>query len=423
MKRAAHFGSFDAESQWRPAELALLPAVSDSGAQRTVAAMQELSWGFAKNGDSVLTTALIEEPLRDYLGSLGVALHFAQLPASGQAAPSYLLDPEILLSPYAVTQPAHELAAQLGKAQTLPTLATVQKVNSKTFSNALAESLSLFGQGRIATSADSLGELLRAQLRSGQAVVKDVYGVSGRGTQLIADAAAGDRLVAYIRRQEERGRTVEFLVQPLFTRRFDFSCHFELLPDSTRDWGLQQMHNDGMAFLDVGEPEPRLRALLAGSPQERILTDIAQALRQAGYLGPVCVDAMVVEEERVVPLLEINARKSMGLLHLGLRRRFALRGDSALAVWSLVLQRRNDLTELLLRLREQRVLFDGVRGFLPLSSATLSAEAPAGETRAPARGRLYAMLVWDDELPRERLLRGVGEALRAMGADVKRGLK
>jgi hypothetical protein len=246
--------------------------------------------------------------------------------------------------------------------------------------------------------------------------VKDPYGVSGRGAVVVSDAATLVRLLAHLQRQEERGQQVDLLVQPLYQRAADYSCHFELGPDTFRPLGVQEMLNQGMAFQCVREPGERLLAQLDRARQWEVMEAVASALREAGYRGPVCVDAMLLADGRSVPLLEINARKSMGLLHLRLRRLFELSLPSELVMWPLVLRRQLGGDEVLATLRESGVLFNGERGFLPLAMGPLLANAGELGTRGTARGRLYALLAYEEDSAREALQHGARAALVSAGA-------
>jgi hypothetical protein len=393
MAPAVHFGGFDAEPRWRTPGLATLPEVKDSGTERMVAAMAELSWGFAAPGDVVIPS--VDPALAPFAG-----------PGGGDARGG-------MPSPYAVVPGIHEEAARLGLADGLPDVEVVRRVNSKLYSNQLVVDLGLPGAGRAVASAAELAEAVRAILPDGPALIKDPYGVSGRGSVTVGDDRLCARLVGHVQRQEEAGAQVALLVQPVLARAADFSCHFEVAPAGMRVRGVQQMDNEGMSFRSVRSPDPALLERLERAGQWRIMAEVAAALRAEGYVGPVCVDGMVLDDGRVVPLLEINARKSMGLLHDGLRARFDLNGPSELCVWSLTLHRAVELGAL--------VRFDGARGLLPLAAGPLDANLGDLPRRGVARGRLYALLAWDDRLPRVRLLADAEAVLAQEGADIRRG--
>jgi hypothetical protein len=52
-----------------------------------------------------------------------------------------------------------------------------------------------------------------------------------------------------------------------------------------------------------------------------VLGAVAETLARAGYWGPAGVDSMLLRDGRLVPVLEINARRSLGLLAMSLDQR------------------------------------------------------------------------------------------------------
>src|SRR5262249_28876994 len=147
-------------------------------------------------------------------------------------------------------------------------------------------------------------------------------------------------------------RVIELLVQPLYDRAVDFSCHFEVTRDGWRPVGVQVMENEGLAFAAVRPATGELLELLDAKGQWGVMERVAGALAREGYRGQVCVDAMVLRDGRLVPLLEINARKSMGLINLRLQERARAYGlDSHLSTLNLSFQRAVTFDEVLGALR------------------------------------------------------------------------
>lgn len=415
---SVHFGGFEAEARWRPPDLATLLEVKDIGAQRIVKAMEDLHWGYAQSGDVLLREAPLDPDLADLLTALGVSLTIRVLPPGEEAPTSDLRGGRPC--PYAVVPGVPELVSRLGLAPILPTPEVAQRVNSKVFSNDLVLALALPGGGQVVSSAAALARETAALLPGGPFLVKDPYGVSGRGALIISDRDVLTRVLRHLERQEEEGRRVSLLVQPVLDRVVDFSCHFEIGAAGTAPLGVQRMINDGHAFQVVSQPDAALLERLDRARIWRTMDDIAAALQQAGYTGPVCVDALVLRDDQVVPLLEINARRSMGLLHLTLRRNLSLRGPSELSVWTLSLRQELGLGQVIQGLQREGIWFDGQRGLLPLSAGALLANRQDLESRGAARARLYALGAWDDAVPRRRLLDGARTALAALGVDVLR---
>ena len=91
-----------------------------------------------------------------------------------------------------------------------------------------------------------------------------------------------------------------------------------------------------------------------------ILADVGAALADEGYHGPVGVDSMVLDDNTLVPVLEINARRSLGLLALLAGHRVAHTGLTC-HLWQLGLTLDPDrgVEDILSVLRETRLLYLG----------------------------------------------------------------
>jgi hypothetical protein len=340
-------GTFDAESWWRPADLAALPSVG--GGDPAVGAMDELLAGFCTPGDLLITRYPLAAPIREGLekafgGSRFDHFSLGELdrgsitrdrpgdPGPGAIRPEtpgelvpierqLLAEQTVLdrihgreITPYAVLPETWTLARQL-----LPAPNVVAEVNSKTWSNELVRDLGLPGAGRVVRSVGELVDAVAAL--DFRALVKDPYGVSGRALLEVATPGVLRAVERVLRKQVDAGHRVELVVQEKYAKQHDFSGH--LLLDRNGDWdflGLQLMTNRGFRHFGSSPVPP---GLINQAWYAETLAEVVPAISKTGYWGPVGVDAMLLEDGTVVPVLEINARQSLGLLALGIDRRAA----------------------------------------------------------------------------------------------------
>jgi len=422
----AYLGSLDAEAKWRDPTLASLPALRDAQAERIVAALDELQFVLCGEGDLLLTASPLQPGHGELAASLGLRFAHATLPREGEALPADVLArlSGARPSPWAVVPGLEAACARLGIAASLPKAEVVQRVNSKSFSHALARSMGLFGAGMLVRSEAELVCEVRRLLADGKCVVKDPFGVSGKGAQVLGAGAELERLAAHLGRQVEAGKRVELLVQPLYERAADFSCHFEVDTGGLASLhGVQAMSNDGLAFSSVGPASPELLAVLERERYWGVMEQVARALASEGYRGPVCVDSMVLRDGTLVPLLEINARKSMGLLNLRLGARVNDGLRSHLGQVGLTLRRQVSFEELLNAMRRDGLLYDGTReGLLPLGGGGLVANLPLldGAPGGAVRGRIYVSAMSRDEAGAARLNEALAPCLASLGVQVTR---
>ncbi|MFC7329745.1 hypothetical protein [Marinactinospora rubrisoli] len=332
-----HFGTFDAERSWRPPDLAELPgaALRDPGAARSVDTMDELLAAFCSPGDLLVTRHPIADGIRDGLAALGIGFeHHRTGDADGETVERRLAaapdTPRLFagydtLEPWAVRHDTELLTDRLGRGGELPRTAAVAEVNSKTWSNALVRELGLPGAGRIVRSTEELASAV-AELDH-EVVVKDPFGVSGKGTLEVTSPRVLAAVIRTLDRQADRGRRVELLVQRRFDGRRDFSANLHVARDGTWEWtGVQVMTNRGYRNHVVGPAPDDFTAFLRRGGYPDALAAVAGALTRAGYWGPAGVDSMLLTDGTVIPILEINARRSLGLVALTLDARAAEHG-------------------------------------------------------------------------------------------------
>jgi hypothetical protein len=407
-----YFGPFNAEAAWRDPAAASLPEVKDGQAQRVVEALDEVQFAFCQEGDVLLTAREMIGSHRAYLESLG--FHFEHARAADP------LPPRARASPYAVVPQVEEFCARHGIGGDLPSVKVVRQVNSKAYSHRLATKLSLFGAGRVVGSLDELSAEANALLPRGRLIVKDPFGVSGKGAVVVREQSDLARLLEHLRKQRDAGRFIQLLVQPLYDRVTDFSCHFEVSSAGWHPLGVQVMDNDGLAFSSVRPAPLELLDTLDARGQWGTMEQVARALAADGYRGPVCVDAMLLRDGTLVPLLEINARKSMGLINLRLQQRAPNGLLSHLSVLNLSFRRVVAFDDLLGALRQRQLLYDGERpGVLPLSGNAVVVNLLDGPGLR-ARGRLYASVMAPNRIEASKLLSAVEECLVSLGIDVPR---
>ncbi|WP_431875859.1 hypothetical protein [Amycolatopsis sacchari] len=289
-------------------------------------------------------------------------------------------------SPYAVLPETARLVAAYGLAARPPDAGTVRKVSSKSWSSALLDTLGLPGGGVI---VGSVGELLTAVAQFGDhpVLLKDPYGVGGRGILEVSSPRALRTVCRVLSAQVARGLRVELLVQPRWDRAADFSAQFRIDSGGRLHWhGVVVIENAGFSHVGTRPPDPEFQRRLDEAGYASIIADVGAALADAGYHGPVDVDSMLLRDGTLVPLLEINPRMSVGLI--GILAGARLTGPATTARLAVRPVRsadtRGTFDAVLALMREHRVLFTpGGTGLLPLAANTLRT----------SRGRLHCIVV------------------------------
>ncbi|MFG2824428.1 hypothetical protein ACGFX4_33990 [Kitasatospora sp. NPDC048365] len=373
---AVRFGSCDAEQRWRPSDLARLPALRDPHAEVLTRAMDELQAVLCGPEDVLLTARQPPEAFTEAMAAAGFPARHLAVPGDPDRPVEARLAEHGLpglagaaAQPYAVLPGTREAAARLGLAGELPDPETVRRVNSKVWSTALG----LPGSGRTVTSVD---ELHKAVEEFGPCVVKDPYGVSGQGNITVDSPARLDMIGRHLARVPER---IELVVQPRFERAADFAAHLTIAPDGGTVWhGIRQILNDGHSYRGSAPPAPELVDRLERDGYRDTVEAVAAAAAGEGYRGPMSVDSMTTVDGGLVPLLEVNARLSPGMIAQRLGARLRLR--------VLPVTRPGCYERLVTALDDAGLLARAGRpGVLPLAASTL----------VPPRGWLFYAVLGD----------------------------
>lgn len=404
-------GTFDAEKSWCDETTVRLPAIADPAQERIISTLDELLFPFCPGArDVLLTRHRMPDSHRDVLRSLGFDFENQETNVRPRDA---LDDREVphryFYSPYAVV-PDWEAALEAWSiSNSLPATTTVRKVNSKVYSWQLRSDLGgTFGETCL--SAASVGVAATAILAKGKgALIKEAYGVSGRGSLLVETSKTLERICRYIENGERRGGRVEFIVEPLLAKKEDFSCQVDLHEtEGPRILGVQRMQNRGFSFGKVETVEKSFTDRLERWGYFRVIEKVGAVLIADGYFGPACVDSMLAEEG-LVPVVEINARKSMGLINQTLHERMGRRSKrSTLGFHDIRVSSGASHQALIDRLEARDLLLSMNRpvGVLPLNASGITVNLPVEPSAVspdPVAGRVYFSIHSDDAAAEERL--------------------
>jgi hypothetical protein len=287
-----------------------------------------LLW-LASEGDALLVEETPTESLHVEAARRGVELmtHGAAGNQSGR-----------IFTPWGWTPGAVALGAQVGArvARVSPvspvSLDTIRRVNSKLWSHALEQELGVGMPGaRVAASFAELEEAVaRACPREGDKwVIKSPFGFAARERVLGRGARLEGAQATWARRQFTRGETLIF--QPWLERVREYGVTLEIAAGGEITLrGISDLQTNGAG---TGTGYLLGRRIEAGrrAELESVGRAVGERLFREGYFGPAGVDALE-HTGGLHPLLEINARYTMGFVALAVER--ALRPQTP-TLWEL----------------------------------------------------------------------------------------
>jgi len=267
----------------------------------------------AAEGDALLVEESPSESFNHEAARRGVELVTLNA-AKGQAGRVF--------TPWGWTPGTVALAARVGAGAGVPpvSLDTVRRVNSKLWSHALEQELGIEMRGACATG--SFAELAAAVARAcpredDKWVIKSPFGFAARERVLGRGARLEGAQATWARRQFARGETLIF--QPWLERLREYGVTLEIAPGGEiKLTGISDLQTNGAGtgtgYLLGRKIDSGRRAEL-----ESIARVVGARLFREGYVGPAGVDALE-HTGGLHPLLEINARYTMGFVALAVER-------------------------------------------------------------------------------------------------------
>ena len=439
-------GNFEVEDQWARGEMGL-PRLTFGSGNVIVNRMDEFALLLAGKGDHVV---LKGEPDPDYLSHLEeLGFDLPQLLVVERQDPGSTVTQDALedrtvlrelgrlgalggvVCAHGVSELEERLAERAGIPLAAPPAKVCKAVNSKIYSRRLADELGI-RQSR-GWSCASLAELdtavesARALLADGHRVVlKDAFGVSGKGIEVVEDERRLDRLHRMISSRARKAETdrLGLVVEEWVAKRADLNYQFTVGRDGSVhvDFVKEALTEGGV---HLGHRIPARLTERQTAELTEVSRLLAGRLADDGYFGVVGVDAMVDPDGGLYPLVEINARHNMSTYLASIQEAFIGSGSTAL-VRRYPVRLGVPLPFGTLYRALADLLFDPARGtgLLINNYATVNAAASQGE-RAPGAhfdGRLYGVVVadsadrlaaLDDEVGRR--LAAVAESTRGEG--------
>lgn len=225
-----------------------------------------------------------------------------------------------MFTPWGWTQSVLALGETVGAQVSTVSPETIRRVNSKLWSHALEEELGVALKG--AACASQFAELQQAVSRAcphvdDKWVIKSPFGFAARERVLGRGPRLEGAQATWAKRQFMKGGSLIF--QPWLERVREYGVTFEIKPDGEIEiFGVSDLQTNGAG---TGTGYLLGRKIDAGRliELEEIARIVGARLFQEGYVGPAGVDA--VEHTRGLhPLLEVNARYTMGFIALAVER-------------------------------------------------------------------------------------------------------
>ncbi len=425
-RRCVISGTFDCEAYWRDKNLAKLPYIDDKQTDQIVSVMDELLFVFCKESDVLITRQKMDTSHKQYLSSIGFSFinndqHLIneqkKVKKSVKKSVSQLLienkdntyfhsiiQEGMTYTPFSILPESEEVCKDYKLVYEHPSIEIIKKVNSKVYSTLYNTNAEMKNKATIVHSAEELEHIGNALLKNSKFLIKDIFGVSGKGNLLIESSSVFDRIINYLKLQEKRQKSILFIVEPFLQKDFDFSCQFSIDKNGqTQIHSVQRLMNNNFAYQGSFTADDAFLNQLYDLGYFEEIQKVSNQLHQDGYFGHVCIDSMILKDESLVPIVEINARKSMSLIKHGIDKYVSKHLlKCCFTYFTLSYSRDFSFEELLDELDDSGLLYKlgKEQGIIPLTSNTLLINKKMNgseDIKKTVKGRIYIAIVYKEE--------------------------
>jgi hypothetical protein len=219
-----------------------------------------------------------------------------------------------------------EWAASRDLIYSIPDWKVVQEVNSKRFSFENSPKLAF---ATLLTDESKAKHWTRSF--QGSKVLKTCFGVSGKGHLLIDGFTPWDRIHQFL--SEEWKKNLPVIAEPWVNRVLDFSTQWFIAKNRRVHYlGSTICHNDRRGQYqcnEVGNEKELFHQHFSSlSEHQKIIESLLTTIAAKGFFGNLGVDAMLYtrseDPETILlqPIVEINARKTMGWAALAFQKQY-----------------------------------------------------------------------------------------------------
>lgn len=440
-------GNFEVEEVWAMGETTL-PRVGSTDGAAIVNRLDEFGMWLGTASDTVL---LKEEPDQDFLTDVheqgfelpavlvvddsrpaaNITFDAARAPHMMASVRDLALSGSVLMS-HSVSEPEMAFAASVGLPLSAPSADVCKAVNGKVYSRRLADAHDIRQPRGVATEnvADWHEAMSSAHsmLQTGRpVVVKEAYGVSGKGLAVVRTEARLRRLADLVaRRAEGNADRALFSVEEWIDKEIDLNYQFTVDRDGGHRFDFVKVAATS-GGVHLGHSYPASLAAVHLDEMAATAAKITAALHSDGYFGVVGVDAIIDRDGQLYPMLEINARFNMStyqakidelVVRRGLRAR-AKHYDLSLAAPLSYGTLRTLLADLVYRPGRGQGFI--ITNFATANAAFAVVDSSASDLDESPRlrpGRLYGVVVGGDPGAVDRLDAEISRRLRTAGSSI-----
>lgn len=314
----------------------------------------------------------------------------------------------IVYSPYILSKIDENNAKRLNLHINGKNSVLVKQINNKTFIRELSmENEFPRINGYVCRCKDELLHNADLLIQNGceRFCIKEPYNSAGKGVFFIRDKK---QLDLFAKRMQFGGDDFSVILEEWIDNKKDINYQIEILENGDIDFiGITEQIINTTAY--KGTAYPADISLEQEKEYKRYASKIGGILYEMGFTGVIGIDSIIIDDNRIIPMIEINARINQSTFYLKLGKYFKER-NKRIIFRSYDINTKCELNYKILKqyLINKGLYFDGDEGTIIINSSCLSIFKNCDETYF---NRVYLAYVGKEKAKNEELMESINNVI------------
>ncbi|MBQ2115632.1 MAG: ATP-grasp domain-containing protein [Lachnospiraceae bacterium] len=300
---------------------------------------------------------------------------------------------KVIFVPYGVSSLEESIAKKLE----LPLFGSANEINKMVNNKVFSRKFSLehgfkVSEGKVCKGFSELEIAAKDSLEKyGKIIIKEPCGASGKGLWVVESPAKLKSTLLIIKRFFKDNLEGEWLVEQWCSKKADLNYQIYVgVNGEVEVFSIKEQKVDGTVYVGSVIPPDFNDALMKECIEAGEI--IGKSLYEQGYRGILGVDAMILTNGELIPVIEINGRFTLSTYVSFIQYKNKMEDKKIFAFYKKIpLEANSSYQKLIDVLKDNRVWFDGKKGMFVYTAKTINKEL-VGEN-----GRMFGLIFADDE--------------------------
>lgn len=290
--------------------------------------------------------------------------------------------------PYGVSEMEEQIKDKLGVPMLGSSSEISKTINNKIFSRMFAiEQGFHVPEGRVCSGFEKLEAVAYEMLmKYGKIIIKEPCGASGKGLWVVDSKDKYRSTFLIIKRFFKNRIDQEWLVEEWCNKKADLNYQIYIgLNGEVEVFSIKEQKVDSTVYIGSVMPPAFSNSIMQKCKQCGEI--IGARLFELGYRGVVGIDAMILDNDELIPIIEINGRFTLSTYVSFVQEKKELENTVLFSFYTKIpLKNCNDYSELKKQLQEKNIWYKDNQGLFVYNSESIT------KSRVGDNGRMFGIL-------------------------------